>query len=147
MILSLIFNILISGLLIGCIYYSYMLNKKLSNMQNAKAEMEALIAELNQATGRAEGGVFALKASAKDLGYSLSEKITAAKATLDDLNFILGRADTLANTLTDQVSQGRKPAAAKAESAPVKPASNDFGTFAADEADEDSLANRLKALK
>ena len=44
--ISLLFELLVAGMLAVMIYYAWRLNEKLSNLQNDKAELERLLANL-----------------------------------------------------------------------------------------------------
>lgn len=137
---SILINGLICVLLVVTIYFAYTLNKRLKTLTDSKEEFEKLVTDLNQATGRAEGGVYALKASAKELSQQLQDKIERGQKLNDELAFILERGDGLANKLTNKITEPRKKRSDK------KAAETDQSSEIL-EADEEELIEKLKALR
>ncbi|MDZ7714119.1 MAG: DUF6468 domain-containing protein [Rhodovibrio sp.] len=105
---SVLLDVLIAGLLAATIFYAVLLNRKLGELRNNKAEMEAMVNRLVQTTERAEHGLAELKAAAHDKGEELSQKVSDAKALSDDLGFLVDKGTSLADRMERQIGAARK---------------------------------------
>jgi hypothetical protein len=105
---SVLLDVLIAGLLAATIFYAVVLNRKLGELRNNKAEMEAMVNRLVQTTERAEHGLAELKAAAHDKGEELSHKVAEAKALSDDLGFLVDKGGSLADRMERQIGAARK---------------------------------------
>jgi hypothetical protein len=105
---SVLLDVLIAGLLAATIFYAVVLNRKLGELRNNKAEMEAMVNRLVQTTERAEHGLAELKAAAHDKGEELSHKVSDAKALSDDLGFLVDKGTSLADRMERQIGAARK---------------------------------------
>jgi septal ring factor EnvC (AmiA/AmiB activator) len=105
--LSLFLEVIGATLLAVMIVYAVRLNRRLSSLQDDKAEFERLMLSFTDSTSRAETSVARLKASATDTAYSLQESVTRAQALRDDLAFMVDRADDLANRLDYAIRDAR----------------------------------------
>ena len=131
---ALAFDALVAILLVVTIVYAVILNRKLTALRDAKAEMQQLLLGFAEATGKAERGLAAFRDAAEGVGQELQRQIESGRALTDDLSFLMQRGTTLADRLGDGVPVSRKPdsgetgaAAAPAkrpapDAAPVKPA-------------------------
>lgn len=111
--LSLFLEIIGATLLVVMIVYAVRLNRRLSTLQEDKAEFERLLLSFTDSTSRAESSVARLKASATDTAQSLQESVTRAQALRDDLSFMVDRADELANRLEGAIRDARPEPAAR----------------------------------
>ena len=123
--LTLVLEIVGAALLVVMIVYAVRLNRRLSTLQEDKAEFERLLISFTDSTSRAETSVARLKASATDAAQSLQESVTRAQALRDDLAFMVDRADELANRLEGAIREARpelpvRPTAAQAETSGEK---------------------------
>ncbi|MEC8203399.1 MAG: DUF6468 domain-containing protein, partial [Pseudomonadota bacterium] len=89
------------------IVYAVRLNRRLSMLQEDKAEFERLLVSFTESTTRAETSVARLKVSATDTAQSLQESVTRAQALRDDLGFMVERADELASRLEVGIREAR----------------------------------------
>jgi hypothetical protein len=105
---SILLDVLIAGLLAATIFYAVILNRKLGELRNNKAEMEAMVNRLVQTTERAEHGLAELRAAAHDKGEELSQKVADAKALSDDLGFLVDKGTSLADRMERQIGAARK---------------------------------------
>jgi hypothetical protein len=105
--LSIFLEIVGAALLAVMIVYAVRLNRRLSTLQEDKAEFERLLLSFTDSTSRAETSVARLKASAMDTAQSLQESVTRAQALRDDLAFMVDRADDLANRLEGAIREAR----------------------------------------
>ena len=108
---SILLDVLIAGLLAATIFYAVVLNRKLGELRNNKAEMEAMVNRLVQTTERAEHGLAELRAAAHDKGEELSQKVADAKALSDDLGFLVDKGTSLADRMERQIGAARKATA------------------------------------
>ena len=105
--ISLLFELLVAGMLAVMIYYAWRLNEKLSNLQNDKAELERLLSTFGEATERAEASVLRLKGNATETVQALDDKVVKAVTLRDELAFMIERANEMADRLEDTISSGR----------------------------------------
>ncbi|MHA1600656.1 MAG: DUF6468 domain-containing protein [Alphaproteobacteria bacterium] len=105
--LSVVADALIVVLLVATIVYAVVLNRKLSALRSAKAEMEALVARFAESTAQAESGIQSLKAHANESGVSLDSKANKAHGLADDLAFLIERGSDLANRLEGAIALAR----------------------------------------
>ncbi len=109
---TLIFDALISVLLVATIGYAVVLNRKLGALRDAKSEMEALIGQFSESADRAGNGVQSLKEEVRRSGAALQNKIEAARGAVDDLGFLIERGSSLAERLDGGVGVARARAGA-----------------------------------
>ncbi len=102
----------VAGLLAVTIAYAVMLNRRLVNLRDGRAELEAMIAEFKTATELAQGAVDRLKQSAGKRQNDLAEQIETARALRDELAFLADRGGDEANRLDGLIKQGRGTGAA-----------------------------------
>lgn len=112
--IALIFDALISVLLVATISYAIVLNRKLGTLRDAKSEMEALIGQFSQSADRAGAGVQSLKEEARRSGEALQGRVEAARGLVDDLGFLIERGSGLAERLDGGVGAARAKAASGA---------------------------------
>ena len=105
--LTLVLEIVGAALLVVMIVYAVRLNRRLSTLQEDKAEFERLLISFTDSTSRAESSVARLKAGATDTAQSLQNSVTQAQALRDDLSFMVDRADELANRLEGAIREAR----------------------------------------
>ena len=117
--LTLVLEIVGAALLVVMIVYAVRLNRRLSTLQEDKAEFERLLMSFTDSTSRAETSVARLKASATDTAQSLQENVTRAQALRDDLAFMVDRADELANRLEGAIREARPESPARVSAAQV----------------------------
>jgi hypothetical protein len=114
---SILLDIAIAGLLAATIFYAVVLNRKLTELRNNKAEMEATVNRLVQTTEQAEHSLAELKAAAGQTGEQLSRRVTEGRGLADDLGFLVDKASGLADRLERQIGQARSTAGSAASPA------------------------------
>ena len=106
---------LLTILLLGAtITYAVILNKRLGRLREDKAELEGLASTFGQATARAQESIGRLKATADDLQAAIDK----ADSLRDDLAFLLDRGSSAADRLEQLVRRARDEA-----SGPTRPVS------------------------
>ena len=90
-------------LFFATIGYTVVLNRRIGEMREWKAEFDRLITSFNQATERAEAGIQSLKSVASQRGPDLQRSLDKARSLRDDLAYLVERGDTLADRLTELV--------------------------------------------
>lgn len=111
---SMFLEVIGAVLLAVMIVYAVRLNRRLTSLQDDKAEFERLVTTFTNSTSRAETSVARLKASATDTAQALQESVTKAQALRDDLAFMVDRADDLANRLEVAIRETRPEHGARA---------------------------------
>ena len=116
-IVTLIFDVVLAGLLIATIAYAIMLNRGLTELHQSRGEMEALIRSFSEATARAEAGIKAMKRTASETGEGLQRNSERAQALRDELQFMIEAGDSLAQRLAGTAQAGaNRPGAARGSS-------------------------------
>jgi hypothetical protein len=104
---SLLFDAVVAALLVATIVYAVILNRKLTQLRDARGEMERLLGGFVEATSRAERGLAALREAAGACGEELQRRTDKGNAVADDLMFLVERAGGLADRLEGGLAQGR----------------------------------------
>ena len=99
MTLALAIDLLLAGLLIATLVYGSMLNRRLMRLRQDRDQLAAVVAEFDAATGRAVAGMDALRAAADASGASLQGVVDRARATIEDLTFLVERGERAAGRL------------------------------------------------
>lgn len=90
--MDLFFNITIMSLLLVTIVYAIRLNSKLNAIRNHRMELKASIKEFQEATEKANATVIEMQKQGKNLCKEISEKISLARKSSDEIDFMLTRA-------------------------------------------------------
>src|SRR5690606_22464431 len=120
--LPLIFDIVVSCLLLATIIYAVALNRRLTVIQNSREELQSLLGHFTESLARAEEGIRELRKVANLVGSDLNGEIKKGSALKDDLSFLIERGDKLANDLENTVRQGRHRTHSHAEAPKSAPA-------------------------
>ncbi|MBX6370149.1 MAG: hypothetical protein IRZ04_19390, partial [Rhodospirillales bacterium] len=99
MILGIVLDIVVALMLAAAIGYAYVLERRLRALRTDRAELEALVGRLAEATVRAEAGVAGLRAAANEAGGDLQQRIERAQSLRDDLGYMLDRGVEIADRL------------------------------------------------
>ena len=105
-IISLVFDVLIFGLLSVTIFYCIKLSRQFSDIEKSKIAFENLIKSMNFASARAEAAIQDLKKTVNEEGSILQEKINKALGIESELEIIIQAGDSLADRL-EQASSNR----------------------------------------
>ncbi len=100
-------DILIAVLLIATIAYAVSLSRKLTRLRDDRDEMEALIARLVEATDSAQTGIEGLRDHAAELGEKLHQGIDRSRGRVDELAFLIERAESLSGRLDGSIAAAR----------------------------------------
>jgi uncharacterized protein DUF6468 len=104
-------DVLTALLLIATIAYAVSLNRKLNLLRDNKSEMEAVIARLIEATGQARTGLEGLRAHAVEVGERLQQGLKQSSGRVDELAFLIERAEKLSERLEGSIAASRAPQA------------------------------------
>jgi hypothetical protein len=109
---SLLFDAVVAALLVATIVYAVILNRKLTQLRDARGEMERLLGGFVEATSRAERGLAALREAAGACGEELQRRTDKGNAVHP------GNPDPEAQEAADPSPAGQ--ALRQAEAAPEK---------------------------
>jgi hypothetical protein len=90
--MDLFFNITIMSLLLVTIVYALKLNSKLNIIRNHKVELKANIEAFYTATEKANKAIKDLQKQGKELCVEIDQKVSKARLTSDEIDFLLTRA-------------------------------------------------------
>ena len=116
----------------------------LRRLRQDGGEFERLVGALDTATERAESALGGLKGAADDLGKRWQDEVATVQRVLDDLRFLTGRGEQLADQLEAQIRQARTSASdatARHDAVPAAPVTAPAPQPAAD------LEQALRALR
>jgi hypothetical protein len=105
---GLVFDAVICLLLVVAIGYAGALNRKLTQLRDAKRDMEKLFAEFASATNEAQGGLMALKEGSGTAGQALAKNVSDACRLADEMAFLVKKGNEIADRLEVQVAASRK---------------------------------------
>lgn len=94
--------------------------RQLQDLRASRAEMERFVRDFNGAVMRAEAGIKALRAAARESGDDLEKLVEKAVMVRDELNFIVESADGVAERLSigaSNVMRADRPSSAKPQAA------------------------------
>ncbi|HIC80386.1 MAG TPA: hypothetical protein EYH07_02320 [Kiloniellaceae bacterium] len=105
---GLVFDVAICVLLVTTIGYAMVLNRKLTELRRARGDMEKLVGEFSAATGRAEGGLQALKERSVEAGDGLARRVDDACRLADEMAFLVKKGNEIADRLEVSIAESRK---------------------------------------
>lgn len=116
-------DILLLVLLGVTMFFGLRLSRQFSEIRADQARLEVLVKQLNEASGRAENAVQAMKKTAIDTSEQLQGRIGKAQALSEELEIMIEAGDSLAERLQHIAEDSRKSVGAGAGKKPVsKPA-------------------------
>jgi hypothetical protein len=118
---SLVFDIVLIGMLAATLAYGFRLNRKLETMRAGRAEFQTLLTHFVEATTQAERSIANLKLTSAESGQNLQEACERATALREDLAFLMEKAGGLADKLESAIGRSRPimTAAAPVETPPA----------------------------
>ncbi|HEY8352153.1 MAG TPA: DUF6468 domain-containing protein [Sphingomonadales bacterium] len=104
----------VAVLLAVTIGYAFVLNRRLSALRAEQDNLGRMIAGLNQATARAQEGIYELRAASQAAEESLKKEIARAREMSDELAIIT----EAGNNLAQKIERGLSARLAEAPAAP-----------------------------
>lgn len=98
-------NLVLAVLLAAVIVYAWRLHKRLGTWRDGKAELDRTIKEFNEAAKRAEAAVADLKNAGEAAGRLLEDQTRKAISLKDDLEYIVARAEPVADRAAEHVRE------------------------------------------
>ena len=105
---GLVFDVVVCALLVVTIGYAMVLNRKLNDLRAARGEMEKLVADFANATGKAEGGLQALKDRSVEAGQGLAKNVDDACRLADEMAFLVKKGHEISDRLEVSLAASRK---------------------------------------
>lgn len=106
-----ILDIIVISLLLVAIIYGVILNRKISILQQSKAELANLFKSFDETILQAQIGIDDLKKVSEEVSELLNNKMDKAYLLLDDLSFLTEKAAKVTQVMEDKVKEGQKKAA------------------------------------
>lgn len=116
---GLVLDILIICLLAASTGYCVVLNNRLGILRRGQEEFFKLIGRFDDATKRAESNIDRLRGVSAEIDENLGERISAARALRDELNFLI-ECGAPGRSMAPAASRGETPAASRRQ-APAAP--------------------------
>lgn len=147
--LALTLDIMIVALLLISLGAGLRLHGALKIFRIDSSEFQPMIQSLDKATARAEAALGGLRKMAEDAGARLKEESKSTQRLLDELDFMIKRADQLAEKLDGSISEARSVDLKSVRSRPNPPNSSDDADAAPQQPRRrvQDLEQRLKNLR
>lgn len=100
-------DIIMIGLLVGVIIHSARLSQSLTNFKSLHSEMLPMMKDYAKTLIDTQTQINELKKVSKEVDHIINSRIPPALMVKNDLDFLVGRANELADHLETLVSQGR----------------------------------------
>lgn len=101
-------------LLVVTIGYAFVLNRRLAALRAEQDNLGRMIAGLNQATARAQDGIYELRTASQSAEENLKREIARAREIADELAIITEAGNNLAQKIERGLSARREAALAEA---------------------------------
>jgi phage shock protein A len=99
MTISVIVELMLSGLLLATIGYCAVLERRLSALRKGQDGLKETIGELNSAIVNAGASMRALKAHASDAAETLDERLARARGLIDELAMLTSAGERIADRI------------------------------------------------
>lgn len=100
-------DMIMIGLLIGVIIHSTRLSQSLTNFKALHAEIIPMMKDYAKTLTETQSQIQELKKVSQDVDHMINSRIPPALVIKNDLDFLVSRANELANNLENLVMQGR----------------------------------------
>lgn len=104
----------VAVLLVVTIGYAFVLNRRLAALRAEQDNLGRMIAGLNQATARAQEGIYELRSASQAAEENLKQEIARAREISDELAIITEAGNNLAQKIERGLSARREAALAEA---------------------------------
>ena len=88
------------------IYYGWRLNGQIASIRSGREDLQKLIGDFSDATGRAEAALAELKSGMAETLMQSREATSKAMSLCDDLEFLIKRGEKVADTLEISIRAG-----------------------------------------
>ncbi|HTO39341.1 MAG TPA: DUF6468 domain-containing protein [Rhizomicrobium sp.] len=117
MTLSMIIELVLSGLLAATLFYCIVLERKLSALRKGQDGLKNTLAQLNGAVATATTSMTALKASASDITQTLDARLGHARGLADELGVLCGSGERIVERFAERIDAKAQPRSAKTDAA------------------------------
>jgi ABC-type transporter Mla subunit MlaD len=116
---TLLVNGALAGLLLATLVYAIKLNRRMGDLRRGRAELDQAVQRFAAASADADRTMARLADLTNGQGRNLQEALKKSGGMVDDLKFLIERADTAADRLEAAVAQSRRAQSASPMPAPV----------------------------
>lgn len=95
-------------LLGATIFYCWLLSRRIQVLQDSKGELADLLSKFDRSTKRATHAMELLQHASKEAGKNVQSRIEKAQYVLDDLNYVMDRADKIASQMEAGIAIARQ---------------------------------------
>jgi len=148
---SLLVNGALAGLLVATLVYAIKLNRRIGDLRRGREELDQAVQRFAVAAADADRTMARLADLTNGQGRNLQDALKKGGGMVDDLKFLIERADTAADRLEAAVTQSRRPQAPTAvptatPTPAAGPAAKPTATVAAAAADTSALPESERRL-
>lgn len=115
---ELLINVALATLLLVTITYCYVLNKRIRVLQDGRGELARLLKHFDESTMRASDSIAVLQSTTKKTTEIIQAKLTNANRMIDDLEYVIDRAEKVADQLEAGINIGRTARKVQTSEAP-----------------------------
>ena len=113
--ISILLDSIVSLLLLICIFYAIIFNKRLKNIQDTRIEFNKLLHDFRDSMGRSQIILRELKKEAESIEKNLSLSMKKAKKMYEELDYIVNRGEKAASQLEKSFQPSTEPSRKKEE--------------------------------
>jgi hypothetical protein len=122
--MTLFLDSVVSVLLIATIIYAIRLSRKIDHLRAGKKELLSLVHYFEKATNKAEQNIAELKSLSSQAGTHLQKSLKKADSSIADLEYMIGRAQDIGQTLSSNIAQSLLGAPSQPKRLEYHPAAN-----------------------
>lgn len=137
----------VAVLLAVTIAYCFQLNRRLTALRAEQEAMADLVVGLNQATERAQDGIFQLRAASQESEETLKLEVSRARALADELSLITEAGGNLAERIEAGLAPARQGSAPSHQTASGNRPSSEARSRQTTNAKSDNIRRALSAVR
>ncbi len=109
-------DVLLMVMLLATMLVAFRLERALGVLRRDRASLEKLVQNFNDSTAQAENGIEKLQAAAQSTGRDIGRHIDQARRLESDLQFLISRAEKMADKVEAGLTSSKRIASAEARS-------------------------------
>jgi hypothetical protein len=104
---TIVIDLVVIGFLIATLIHALRINKQLSNLYQARGELQSFLEGFTSSLVKAETSMQALRNTGETTFTAVHEALTKAQALRDDLSYLVDRGETIATHLDEAIREAR----------------------------------------
>ena len=139
-------------LLIGVMFYSWRMAKKLKALKSISHEMSPVLQDLSKVLAQTQINLAQLRTTAKDIESELNKKLPEAESIRDDLTMLVDHGNKLGDRLDDKldavraINKATQPVSIEEPNTPKK-SQLSLIPVSSDDAEDTGIISKLKQMR